>query len=126
MCIREYENMLKNEIRKIVFLISGVLEEGVNELDNEATTKAKFFYHSCMDLRKSYSGLFSVYFQSFRSNIVLLYNKLMWKMGQHWPLFHLFSVFLIKHVQQNNLKNVHPVSGPRIRTHNLLIMSFLP
>ncbi len=32
--------------------VSGVLEEGVNELDNEATKKAKFFYQSCMDLRK--------------------------------------------------------------------------
>ena len=29
-------------------------------------------------------------------------------------------------LQQINVKNVHPVSGARIRTHNLLIMSLLP
>ena len=40
---------------------SGVLEEGINELDNEATTKAKFFYQSCMDLRK-YSGSLAAFF----------------------------------------------------------------
>ena len=33
-------------------VISGVLEEDVDDLDNEATKKAKFFYHSCMDLRE--------------------------------------------------------------------------
>ena len=42
-------------------VFSGVLEEGINELDNEATTKAKFFYQSCMDLRK-YSGSLAAFF----------------------------------------------------------------
>ena len=42
-------------------------------------------------------------------------------------LFLCFSIFSIKHVQfYNNVKNVHPVPGGRIRTHNLLIMSLLP
>ncbi len=45
-----------HHVQIVVFIgtlyVSGVLEEGVNELDNEATKKAKFFYQSCMDLRK--------------------------------------------------------------------------
>ena len=42
--------------------------------------------------------------------------------------FCLFSVFSIKHytiLQQINLKNVHPVSGAGIQTHNLLYMRLL-
>ena len=42
------------------------------------------------------------------------------------PSFCSFSVFPIKHctiLQQIYVKNVHPVFGTRIRTHNLLIMS---
>ena len=49
-------------------------------------------------------------------------------MVQPWPLFRLFSVFSNKHYhfRQINVKNVHPVSGARIRTHNLLVTSLLP
>ena len=36
----------------IINKFSGVLEEDVDEYDNEATKKAKYFYHSCMDMRK--------------------------------------------------------------------------
>ena len=49
-------------------------------------------------------------------------------MGHPRPLFRLFSVFLkqtIQNLQQNNVKNVHPVSCARIWTHGLLIMSLL-
>ena len=41
-------------------------------------------------------------------------------MGQQWPLFHLFLVFSTKHYNfYNNYmwKNVHPVYGAVIRTH---------
>ena len=38
-------------------------------------------------------------------------------------IFGLFKLTLLQFIQQ---MNVHPVSGARIRTHNLLIMSLLP
>ena len=44
------------------------------------------------------------------------------KMGHPRSLFRLFSVFLKKAtqiLQQINVKNVHPVAGARIRTHDL-------
>lgn len=34
-------------------ILKGVLEEAIDNNDNEATIKAKTFYKSCMDLRKS-------------------------------------------------------------------------
>ena len=51
------------------------------------------------------------------------------KMGQPGSLLRLLSVFSIKQctiLHQINVKNVHPVSRAGNRTHNLLIMSFLP
>ena len=51
------------------------------------------------------------------------------KMGQPRPLFNLFSVFsneLYKFLQQIYVKNVNPVYGARIRTHDLLNVSLLP
>ena len=51
------------------------------------------------------------------------------KMGQPRPLFHLFTVFSNKHYNFYNKymwKNVHPVYGAGIRTHNLWNMSLLP
>lgn len=50
-------------------VFSGVLEEGINELDNEATTKAKFFYQSCMDLRKC-SGSLAAFFTQIISQCI--------------------------------------------------------
>ena len=41
-------------------------------------------------------------------------------------IFGLFKQTLLQFLQQINVKNVHPVSGARIRTHNLLITSLLP
>lgn len=34
-------------------ILKGVLEEPINLEDNEATRKAKTFYNTCMDIRKS-------------------------------------------------------------------------
>ena len=52
------------------------------------------------------------------------------KMGQSRPLFlfifGLFKQTLLQFLQQINVKNVHPVSGAGIQTHNLLITSLLP
>ena len=50
-------------------------------------------------------------------------------MGQPRPLLRLFSVFLNKQsifLQQINVKNVHPVYGIGIGTHNLSNMSLNP
>ena len=50
-------------------------------------------------------------------------------MGQPWPLLRLFLVFSNKHykfLQQIYVKNVHPVYGTRIQTHDLQNMSLLP
>ena len=33
-------------------LFSGILEEEVDDFDNNATIKAKNFFHSCMDMSK--------------------------------------------------------------------------
>ena len=48
-------------------------------------------------------------------------------MGYHGPLFHLFSVFFkqtsLQFLQPIFVKNVHPVYGAGIRTHNLQIAS---
>ena len=41
-------------------------------------------------------------------------------------IFGLFKQTLLQFLQQINVKNVHPVSSAGIRTHNLLITSFLP
>ena len=41
-------------------------------------------------------------------------------------IFGLFKQTLLQFLQQINVKNVHPVSGAGIRTHNLLITSLLP
>ena len=50
-----------------------------------------------------------------------------YKMGHPWSLFHLFWVISNKHythiLQQINVKNVHPVSGVGIQTHDLLNIS---
>ena len=49
-------------------------------------------------------------------------------MGNPLPLFNLFLVHFkqtMQIVQQINVKNVHPVSGAGIRTHDLLILSLL-
>ena len=45
--------------------------------------------------------------------------------GLFFMYFHLFKQTL-QFLQQINVKNVHPVSGTGIRTHNLLIASLLP
>ena len=50
-------------------------------------------------------------------------------MGPPRPLFNLFSVFFKQTIQilhQSNVKNVHPVYGAGIRTHDLWNMSLLP
>ena len=50
-------------------------------------------------------------------------------MGQQWPLFHLFLVFSTKHYNfYNNYmwKNVHPVYGAGIQTHDLWNVSLFP
>ena len=47
------------------------------------------------------SASFIVYFWSFQTNITIFYNNIMWK-------------------------DVHPVSGAEIRTHDFLDMSLLP
>ena len=50
-------------------------------------------------------------------------------MSQPRPLFRLFSVFSNKQynfLQQLNVKNVQPVYGARIRTHDLLNTSRHP
>ena len=52
-------------------------------------------------------------------------------MGHPRPLFRLFSVFFKLTskgtiLQQINVKNVHPVDGAGIRTHDLQDMSLLP
>ena len=50
------------------------------------------------------------------------------KMGHPRPPFRLFQVFFkqtIQILQQIDVKNVHPVSGAGVQTHNLLIMSLL-
>ena len=50
-------------------------------------------------------------------------------MGQPRPLFCLFLVFFkqkIQFLQQINVKNVHPVYGTGIQTHDLLNMSRHP
>ena len=50
------------------------------------------------------------------------------KMGHPWPLFHLFLSFQtnITILQQINVKNVHPVYGAGIRTHQLWNISLPP
>ena len=51
------------------------------------------------------------------------------KMGHLWPLFCLFLAFSNKQYNfyhKSMWKNVHPVYGARIRTHNLWNMSLLP
>ena len=41
-------------------------------------------------------------------------------------IFGLFKRTLLQFLQQINVKNVHPVCGAGIRTHNLMIPSLLP
>ena len=56
------------------------------------------------------------------------YGTFFSKMGQPRPLSFIFGLFkqiLLQFLQQINVKNVHPVSGAGIRTHNLLITSLL-
>ena len=64
------------------------------------------------------------------ASVVLTVSVVFFKMGQSRPLFRLFSVFFKKTSIQfcNKLmwKNVHPVYGPGIRTHDLHNMSLLP
>ena len=49
------------------------------------------------------------------------------KMGHPRPLFRLFSVFFKQTLQfLQYVKNVHPVYGAGIRTHDLQNMSLLP
>ena len=51
------------------------------------------------------------------------------KKGQPWPLFRLFSVFSNKQYNFYNKymwKNVHPVYGAGIWTHNLQNVSLFP
>ena len=62
----------------------------------------------------------------FESHILILPQKLL--MGHPRLLFHLFSDFFkqtIQILQQINVKNVHPVSGAGIQTHDLLSMNLL-
>ena len=48
-------------------------------------------------------------------------------MGQPRPLYVYFQSFqTIQFLQQINVKNVHPVDGAGIRTHDLLNMSCHP
>ena len=51
-------------------------------------------------------------------------------MGHTLPLYNLILIFTIKHqsnfVLQINVKNVHPVYGSVIRTHDLQIASLIP
>ena len=54
--------------------------------------------------------------------------RLLKKFEHPRPPFRLFSVIFklkMQILQQINVKNVPPVIGARIRTHNLLIMSLL-
>ena len=59
--------------------------------------QAMVFFHK----KWANPGLFFVYFQSFQTNITNFYNKYMWK-------------------------NVHPVYGAGIQTHDLRNVSLLP
>ena len=52
---------------------------------------------------------------------------------EKWAKPGLFFIFIyilfkqtIQFLQQINVKNIHPVYGPGIQTHNLLNMSSLP
>ena len=56
------------------------------------------------------------------------YVKSFFRMGHSQPFSFIFGLFkqTFQFLQQNNVKNVHPVYGARIRTHNLWHMSFLP
>ena len=64
------------------------------------------------------------------SQIVLLLSIFFKKMGQLWPLFHLFLVFSNKHYYNFYNKymwqNVDPVYDTGIRTHDLQNMSLFP
>ena len=51
--------------------------------------------------------------------------KFLLKMGKPRPLLSLFKQTK-QFLQQINVKNVHPVTGAGIRTHNLLNMSRIP
>ena len=42
----------------LFLLLSGILEEEVDDFDNNATIKAKNFFHSCMDMSKQESTHF--------------------------------------------------------------------
>ena len=44
----------------------------------------------------------------------------------HFRLFLVFFKQTLQFLQQYNVKNVYPVSGARIQTHNLLNASLLP
>ena len=62
------------------------------------------------------------YYYSYRTNSILK----MLKMGQTRPLFHFFRLSSLQFLQQINVKNVHPIYGAGIRTHDRLNMSLLP
>ena len=48
-------------------------------------------------------------------------------MGLPWPLFHLFSSLqkTLQFLQQINVKNIHPVYGAGIQTHDHQMTSLL-
>ena len=54
-----------------------------------------------------------------------IFLKKMGQSGLFFIYFHL-SKQTLQFLQQINVKNVHPVSGAGIWTHNLLITSLLP
>ena len=58
-----------------------------------------------------------------------LHLELFLKMGQIRPLLHLFSSFqshITNFTKNRHVKNVHPVYGAGIQTHNLWNVSLLP
>ena len=71
----------------------------------------------CHPLHKSFSQLLSLLWSFFKK-----------KLGQPRPLFIYFRRFkhTLQILQQINVKNVHPVYGVGIGTHNLWNMSLLP
>ena len=58
--------------------------------------------------------------------IVLTFFKKWANPGLFFVFLGLFEQTLLQFLQQINVKNIHPVSGAGIRTHNPLITSLLP
>ena len=52
-CNQKKKSDLQNEIQFYASFYTGILEENKNSQDNRATTKAKYFYQSCMNMCKN-------------------------------------------------------------------------